>query len=114
MNQCELRVSGDLWFVSKQHVQQHRLDVQSKKKALKQEFQHDRIASHKKNSPADLQPVCDDDSTCYIVYDIVYDIAYHIAHHIGDSPHIQHGNAILLHAAVRCERDWFKCAEEHQ
>ena len=27
---------------------------------------------------------------------------------------VQHGNTILLHAAVWSERDWFKCAEEHQ
>ncbi len=38
-------------------------DVQSKKRALKREFEHDRIASHKKNAPADLQAVFYDDST---------------------------------------------------
>ena len=32
---------------------------------------------------------------------------------LGGSPLVQHWNAILLHAAVRGERDWFKCAEEH-
>jgi hypothetical protein len=33
---------------------------------------------------------------------------------LGGSPLVQHGNAIPLHAAVRGERDWFKCAKEHQ
>ena len=32
---------------------------------------------------------------------------------LGGSPLVQHGNTILLHAAVWSERDWFKCAEEH-
>jgi hypothetical protein len=34
-----------------------------RKRALKLEFEHDRISSHKKNTPADLQAVWDDDST---------------------------------------------------
>jgi hypothetical protein len=33
---------------------------------------------------------------------------------LGGSPLVQHGNTILLHSAVWSERDWFKCAEEHQ
>jgi hypothetical protein len=33
---------------------------------------------------------------------------------LGGSPLVQHGNTILLHAAVWSKRDWFKCAEEHQ
>ena len=33
---------------------------------------------------------------------------------LGGSPLVQHGNNIPLHAAVWSDRDWFKCAEEHQ
>ncbi len=33
---------------------------------------------------------------------------------LGGRPLVQHGNAIPLHAAVRGERYWFICAEEHQ
>ena len=33
---------------------------------------------------------------------------------LGGSLLVQHWNAIPLHAAVRVERDWFKCAEEHK
>ncbi len=48
------------------------------REALKRQFEHDNIASYKKNDQADSLVVWDDDSTCYIVYDIVYDIAYDI------------------------------------
>ncbi len=50
----------------------------SPKKTLKLQFEHDSIAGQKKNDQADLLAVWDDDSTCYIVYDIVYDVAYYI------------------------------------
>ncbi len=51
-----------------------------KNEALKLQFEHDSIASHKKleNDQADLLGVWDDESTCYIVYDIVYYMAYDI------------------------------------
>ena len=56
--------------------------VQSKKRDLKREFEHDRIARHKINVPADLRAVWDDDSSCYIVCDIVCYIVYDITLHI--------------------------------
>ena len=56
--------------------------VQSKKRNLKREFEHDSIARHKINVPGDLQVVWDDDSSCYIVCDIVCDIVYDITLHI--------------------------------
>ncbi len=82
MNQCELSVSGDLGYVSKRHVQRHKLCCRVKKETLKREFEHDSIASHKKNAPADLQAVWDDDCAYDIVYNIVYSIAYDISYHI--------------------------------
>ncbi len=60
----------------------HIVQCSPKKEALKQQFEHDSIASHRKNDQADLLAVWDDDSTYYIVYDIVYDIAYDIEQHI--------------------------------
>ena len=76
MNWCELSVyGGPLVRVQEARAAATQIVQYSpKKEALKRQFEHDSIASHKKNDQADLLAVWDDDSTCYIVYDIVYDI----------------------------------------
>ncbi len=64
MNWCELSVYGNFKLIV----------LYSPKKKLKRQFEHDSVASHKENDRADSLAVWDDDSTCYIVYDIKYDI----------------------------------------
>ncbi len=81
MNQCDFSVSGVIWHVSKRHVKRHKLCSTVQKTALKQEFEHGSIASHKKNAPADLRAawgwwMC-------IRYRILYHIWYHIRYFIS-------------------------------
>ena len=79
MNWCELSVyGGPLVRVQAARAATEIVLYSPKKEALKRQFEHDSIASHKKNDQADLLAVWDDDSTCYILYYIVYDIAYYI------------------------------------